>query len=140
MTEKKAPFVSIVTLIIMFFGAILSVSLWDDYIMGIMAIVWAICTAALFLCECLFGLIKKRFSSNVGAFIATAAMGVVLTVSLVSEFSDRSGGFLDFSGLMIGLYCIAFLPPMIVSLGVNIGNIIYKVRSGKTENPSDRQP
>ena len=49
MTEKKKPIVSIITLIIMIFGVILSLSLWDNYIMGIMAIVWAICTAALFL-------------------------------------------------------------------------------------------
>lgn len=132
MTEKKKPIVSIITLIVMIFGVILSISLWDDYIMGIMAIVWAICTAALFLCECLFGLIKKRFSSNIGAFIAAAAMGAVLTVLLVQEHSNSSGGFLDFSGLMMGLYCIAFLPPMIVSLLANIGNIIYKVTHDKS--------
>ena len=124
----------------MFFGAILSVSLWDDYIMCIMAVIWAMCTAALFLCECLCGLVKKRFSKNVGAFIAFTLMCVGLIVTLIQNAPRGSSMFPGLDGLGQALACIAFLPPMIVSLIVNIGNIIYKVMSGKVDSTSDRQP
>lgn len=138
MTEKKAPFVSIVTLIIMFFGAIFALSVWGFYLGGAIALMWATCTAALFLCECLVGLVKKRFSKNVGAFIAFALMSVGLTVTLIQN--NNSHGFIDLSDFARAVTLIQFLPPMIVSLGVNIGNIIYKLKREKADSPSDQQP
>ena len=133
MTENKKPFVSIVTLIVMFFGAVFSLSVWGVYLGGAIALMWATCTAALFLCEFLCGLVKKRFSKNVGAFIAFTLMCVGLVVTLIQNSNANGVSMFDFSDLAIAVTLIAFLPPMIVSLLVNIGNIIYKVRFEKTD-------
>lgn len=138
MTEKKKPIVSIITLIIMFFGAIFALSMWGFYLGGAIALMWATCTAALFLCECLCGLVKKRFSKNVGAFIAFALMCVGLIVTLIQN--NNSHGFIDLSDFARAVTLIQFLPPMIVSLIVNIGNIIYKVTHDKVEKSGDGQP
>ena len=140
MTEKKAPFVSIITLIIMFFGVIFAFSMGDFFIVGSAVHVWAICTAALFPVECLFGLMKKRFSANIGAFIAIAIMAVVFVVTLIRNAAPRSPSLFGFGGSARDITLVQFLPPIIVSLLVNIGNIIYKVMSGNADKPRDPQP
>lgn len=136
MTEKKAPFVSIVTLLVMFFGVIFALAVWGVFLGGAVALVWAICVSVLFLCECLVGLVKKRFSKNVGAFIADALMSVGLIVTLIQNNNDNSSPLIDLSGFAQAVTLIMFLPPMIVSIGVNIGNIIYKVRGEKPILPT----
>ena len=139
MKESKAPFVSITTLIIMGFGIIFAFALCGVFLGGAVALIWVICTAVLFLCECLFGLMKKRFSKNVGALVAAALMGVGLITTLLDNDTGGSS-LIDLSDAARAITLIMFLPPMIVSLGVNIGNIIYKVRIGKAGRPSDQQP
>ena len=133
MTEKKTPIVSIITLLMMICGVIITGSFFDVNVMSCMWIVWAICIAALFLGECLIGLIKKRFSSNIGAFVATAIMTAVFIVSLLQN-SPRGSSLFDFSGLARALISMAFLPPMIVSFAANIGNVIYKLTRRKPMN------
>ena len=141
MNEKKKPTVSIITLIILFFGTIFAFGAWGVYFGGVIAITWATCTAALFLCEFLVGLVKKRFSKNIGAFISSALMCAGLIVTLIQNAPRGSSLFPGLDGLGQALACIAFLPPIIVSLLVNIGNIIYnKVMSGNADKPSDPQP
>ena len=141
MKKSKVPAVSIITLIIMFFGIVFAFTVWRVYFEVSIALVWAICIAALFLCEFLVGLVKKRFSKNVGAFIASAIMGAVFSAAYIQSAPRGSSGlFPGLDGIGQAIACIAFLPPMIVSLGVNIGNIIYKVMSGNADSPSDRQP
>ena len=141
MKKSKAPAVSIITLIIMFFGTVFAFTVWRVYFEVSIALVWAICIAALFLCEFLVGLVKKRFSKNVGAFIASAIMGAVFATAYIQSAPRGSSGlFPGLDGLGQAIACIAFLPPMIVSLIVNIGNIIYKVTHDKAEKSGDGQP
>ena len=125
----------------MIFGISIAIVFFSFDIAGSIGIVWAGCTAVLFLCEFLVGLVKKRFSKNVGAFIASAIMGAVFAAAYIQSAPRGSAGlFPGLDGIGQAIACIAFLPPMIVSLGVNIGNIIYKVMSGNADSPSDRQP
>ena len=141
MKKSKAPAVSIITLIIMFFGTVFAFTVWRVYFEVSIALVWAICIAVLFLCECLVGLIKKRFSKNVGAFIASAIMGAVFAAAYIQSAPRGSAGlFPGLDGIGQAIACIAFLPPMIVSLIVNICNIIYKVTCEKADRPNDPQP
>ena len=141
MKKSIAPAVSIITLIIMFFGAVFAFTVWRVYFEVSIALVWAICIAALFLCEFLVGLVKKRFSKNVGAFIASAIMGAVFAAAFIQSAPRGSSGlFPSLDGIGQAIACIAFLPPMIVSLAVNIGNIIYKLTRRKADCPNDPQP
>lgn len=119
MKEKKTPVVSIITLVVMIVFVILTIS---EYYSGIHLYgCWAICVAALFLSECLCGRIKKRFASNIGVFAVDAIIAAVYIVLLLQSFGDHEGGI---GRAFLGLF---FLPPVIVSLVVNIGNIIYKL-------------
>ena len=140
MKEHKKPFVSIITLIIMFFGVIFAFSMGNFFIVGAAVHVWAIYTTALFPVECLFGLMKKRFSANIGVFIAIAIMAVVLIVTFIRNADPRGSSLFGFSGLARDITLVQFLPPMIISLIVNICNIIYKVRSEKTDETNDQHP
>lgn len=134
MTEKNAPIVSMTTLIAMLFGIIIVSPILREF-MWISVIVWAVCIAALFLCECLFKQKKrKQFTMNLGVFIAILIMGAVFTVWLLIKAP------FDLSELEWGIACMSILPPMIVSLIVNICNIIYKAINAKADIHSDRQP
>ena len=140
MTEYYKPCVAIITSCIMGFGLIGTVPFFTVF--GIIIYPgWAVCAGVLFLCEYLFRR-KHRglYTTNIGAFIATAIMGITLIVWLVIEADAHTGGKFDFYEMEQQLYLLMFLPPTIGSLGVNIGNIIYKVRREKSEKPSDRQP
>ena len=134
-------FTFILSLPITVFGISIAIVYFSFDIAGSIGIVWAGCTAVLFLCEFLFGLMKKRFSANLGALIATAIMTVGLTVVCIQNGRNAHTSWVfpgldEFKRAFTGA---AFLPPMIASLLVNIGNIIYKVRSGKAEKTGDRQ-
>ena len=146
MKWNKKLTISVLTFIIsfpiMFFGISSAIVFFSYDIAGNIGIVWTGCTAVLFLCEYLFGLMKKRFSANLGAFVATAIMGVGLTVVCIQNARNSRVSFMfpgldEFKRAFTGA---AFMPPIIVSIIVNIGNIIYKVRSGKTDRQSDQQP
>ena len=140
MPENNKPCIAIITSVILGFGIIFTVAFFSLF--GIIIYPgWAVCVGLLFLCEYLFKRKTRRlFTTNIGAFIATAVMGITLIVWLVIESNAHTGGVIDFFELEQQLYLIMFLPPIIVSLLVNIGNIIYKVMSGKADKPSDRQP
>ncbi|MCH5208805.1 MAG: hypothetical protein J1F04_07950 [Oscillospiraceae bacterium] len=131
MTEKKGPFVSRITLIaIMIFGVILTGGFLE--LLGVVVwIVWAVCIGVLFLFECLFGLIEKPFSANIGAVIATAIMVVFFAITYIQNAPRGSFLFPGSDGSGQTLACFAFLPPMIVSFTANTGNIIYKLVCGK---------
>ena len=139
MPENSNPIISQITTLVMFLGVIITAVLYG--LLGLIFwIPWAVCIGVLFLCEYLFGRRKKRFYKNIGAFIATTVIGAVFA----AEYVRTAPGGLTVStgpdGLGQTLACIAFLPPIIVSLGVNIGNVIYKVRSWKADRPSNLQP
>ena len=134
MEDHPTPFVSETTLIIMIFGIIIASAFLNGFIF-IPAIVWTVCIAVLFLCECRFGRKNRtRFSMNIGAFIATAIMGAVFAIWLLIQAP------FELSEVEWWLACMSILPPMIVSLIVNIGNIIYKLTRRKADEPSDPQP
>ncbi|MCH5204737.1 MAG: hypothetical protein J1F03_08300 [Oscillospiraceae bacterium] len=137
MTEKNIPFVSQITLVVMIFGVVLS-----GGFLGLSGVViwigWAVCVGVLFLGECLFGRRKKRFSANIGAVLADVIMVVGFTVSFILSDPHDSSPFLALSRLEQVLACITFLPPIIVSLAANIGNVIYKLIRGKTDDLNDR--
>ena len=133
MEDNMTPITSI-TAPIMLFGVIIAGAFLNEFIF-IPVIVWAVCIAVLFLCECLFKRKNRtRFSTNIGAFIAAAVMGAVFTVWVLIKAPFA------LSELEWWLACMSILPPMIVSLLVNIGNVIYKVRSGKAAKPGNQQP
>lgn len=132
MEDHGTHFVSATTLVILLFGIIIAGAFLHEFIF-IPVIVWSICIAVLFLGEFLFGKMKKRFSSNLGALIAGAVMGAVFTVWVLIKAPFA------LSELEWWLACMSILPPMIVSLAVNIGNIIYKLTRRKADEPSDRQ-
>ena len=103
-------------------------------------IIWAFCIGVLFMCEYLPGRTnRKLFTKNKGVFAAIAIMGVFFAISLRTYFSYKADPSwreehlipVIQSSLVFPL--VSFLPPMIVSLGVNIGNMIYKVRKRKAE-------
>ncbi|MCH5197036.1 MAG: hypothetical protein J1F28_09985 [Oscillospiraceae bacterium] len=131
MTEKKGPFVSQVTLIAtVIFGAVLTGGFFE--LLGVVTwIVWAVCIGVLFLFECLFGLIEKPFSANIGAVIATAIMVVFFAITYIQNAPRGSSLFPWSDGSGQTLACFAFLPPTIVSFTANTGNIIYKLVYGK---------
>lgn len=146
MNRNKKPTISVLTFIIsiplMVFGISIASMYFSFDIASNIGIVWAGCTAVLFLCEYLFGLMKKRFSANLGALIATAIMGVGLTVVCIQNARNAHTSWVfpgldEFKRAFTGA---AFMPPIIGSIIVNIGNIIYKARSAKAEKTSDRQP
>lgn len=125
MKEKRVPFVSIVTLSLLIVGALCTSRLE----MGFIRLTWAVCAAALFLFECLFGLKKKPFASNIGVFIPIAVMGV----AIISAFANSDPhAFLGTLGAQLNF--VAFAPPMFVALGANIGNMIYKKRKKALAN------
>ena len=142
MKEGKAPVISIITLVVVLFGAIVyhnaNLSL-DSLLSGAF---WVICSAVMFLGECLFKLIKKRYSANIGAFIVTAIMTVAFIVMFCLTHDKTYGVDLMFGQKRTGgeIVCLLLLPPMIVSLAVNIGNIIYKLTRRKADCPNDPQP
>lgn len=123
MKEKRTPFVSILTLCIMGVAAIMGAIKTNELYLFFYGIPWSVCIVVLFLDECLFGLMKKRFSQNIGAFAASAVIGVFLVISLISETSSGSSffAFKPPSALSV------FLPPLIVSLFANIGILIGKL-------------
>ena len=103
MKKKNIPFVSIVTLSLMIIGVLFT----SNFEMEFIWLTWAVCAAALFLFECLFGLMKKTYSAIIIAF----------------ENSDPHA-FLGTLGAQLNF--VAFAPPMFVALAANIGNIFYK--------------
>lgn len=129
MAKKNDLSVSKITLVVMGFGTIPVFAMFGIFIVPTL-IIWVFCLGLLFLCEWLIGKIKKRFSSNLGAFAATAIMGITLISWLVIEADAHTGGKFDFYELEQQLYLIAFLPIIIVSFCVNVGSIIYKSKRG----------
>ena len=142
MKESKAPVISIITLAVVLFSAIVYHNVNQSLDSLFSGAFWVICSAVMFLGECLFKLTKKRYSANIGAFIVTAVMTVAFIVMFCLTHDKIYGVDLMFGQKRTGgeIACLLLLPPMTVSLCVNIGNLIYKVRSGKAENPSDQQP
>lgn len=141
MKEDKKPDISILSSIIMLFYVLFFTfpafgfdTAWR------LAVVAAACIAVLFLCECLFRLCKKRFSANIGAFIATAVMCAVFA----AEYIRTAPGGLTVStgpnGWEQAISCTAFLPPITVTLAVNIGDIVNKLIHPQAEKPDDREP
>lgn len=117
MKKKNIPFVSIVTLSLMIIGVLFT----SNFEMEFIWLTWAVCAAALFLFECLFGLMKKTYSSNIGLFVPIAVMGAAIIIAF--ENSDPHA-FLGTLGAQLNF--VAFAPPMFVALAANIGNIFYK--------------
>lgn len=111
MKEKNVPFVSIVMLSLLIIGMACTMGLDMDFV----RLEWMVFAAELFLFECSFGLLKKTYASNIGVFIPIAAMGVSIIVTIVVD-----------GGLTAALNLIGLAPPMLVALGANIGNMIYK--------------
>ena len=139
MPENSNPIISQITTLVMFLGVIITAVLYG--LMGLIFwIPWAVCIGVLFLCEYLFGRRKKRFYKNIGAFIAAAAIGVVFAAEYVRTAPDGLTVSTGPDGWGQALACIAFLPPIVVSLIVNICNIVYRLKREKAYKPSDRQP
>ena len=133
MAENYDICVAKVTGVILFFGLICTIGLFAWFGLVIYPI-WAICVGLLFLCEYLFKRKSRNlFTANIGAFIAIALMTVLFVLSLIQNHMEMNTWGRD-------LTLIAFLPPIIISLIVNICNIIYKVKSEKADKPSDQQP
>lgn len=139
MKESKAPVISMITLALLLFGAI--VYRFADQSLGsfIPGVFWVICSGVMFLGECLFKLTKKRYSANIGAFIVTAIMTVAFIVMfcLTHDHIYGSKMFGGQTGTGGKISCVLLLPPIIVSLCVNIGYIIYRVRREKADKPGD---
>ena len=123
--QGRAPAVSIITLFILICGVIFT-SLLHEPLMHYIWGDWAVCAAALFLCECRFGRKNELRSSNRGVFVVDAVIAAVFFVLLLLSLIVRG----SYAELSIMLESIAFLPPLIVSLAANIGNIIYKNKRG----------
>ena len=141
MKEVKKPDISIISFFVMLFYVLFyTVPAFGFDTAWRAAVAGAVCIAVLFLCECLFGLIKKRFSANVGAFIATAAVGA----AFAAEYIRTAPGGLTVSSGPYGweqsLARIAFLPPIAVTLAVNIGDIVNKLIHPQADKPDDREP
>ena len=132
MAKKNDLSVSKITLVVMGFGTIPVFAMFGIFIVPTL-IIWAFCLGLLFLCEWLIGKLKIRFSANLGAFAATAIMGITLISWLVIEANAHTGGKLDFYEMEQQLYLIAFLPIIIVSFCVNVGNIIYRLMRKKAD-------
>lgn len=140
MTENYSPCVAKITCLIMVFGLLCTVGIFAWFGLVIYPI-WAVCVGLLFLCEYLFKRkSRKLFTTNIGAFIAIAAEVVTFAVWMAIESAAHTRGILDFFELEQQLYCLSFLPPIIVSLIANVCNIIYKVKEEKADNPSDGEP
>lgn len=114
---------------------IIGVLCTSSFEMWFIWLTWAVCAAALFLFECLFGLIKKPFASNIGVFIPIAVMGA----AIISAFANSDPHAFIMGNLGAQLNFIAFAPPMLVALGANIGNMIYKKRkTALADNVNER--
>ena len=103
-------------------------------------IIWAFCIGVLFLCEYLPGRTnRKLFTKNKGVFAAIAIMCVLFAISLRTYFGYKNdpAWFINHTVSLIqtdfAAHLVMFLPPIAVSLGVNIGNMIYKVRKRRSE-------
>lgn len=133
MAENYEICVAKVTGVILFFGLVCTIGLFAWFGLFIFP-TWAVCVGLLFLCEYLFKRkSRKLFTTNIGAFIAIAVMAAPFVLSLIQNHMETDTWGRD-------LTLIAFLPPIIVSLIVNICNIIYKVTCEKTDKPNDPQP
>lgn len=132
MPENSNPIISQITTLVLFPGVIVTAFMYGLFGIAIW-LGWGVCVGVIFLCEFLFGRRKKRFYKNIGAFIATMIMAVIL---IAAVRPPKAEPLLD---ERVFVY-IAYLPPIIVSFCVNIGNIIYKLRSGNADKPSDPQP
>ena len=138
MAENYDICVAKVTGVILFFGLICTIGLFAWFGLVIYPI-WAVCVGLLFLCEYLFKRkSRKLFTTNIGAFIAIAVMAALFVLSLIQNQPRRT--FMGTNTIGRDLTLIAFLPPIIVSLIVNICNIIYKVTCEKADRPNDPQP
>ena len=125
MPENSDPIISKITTLALFPGVIITAFMYGFFGIFIWA-GWGVCIGVLFLCEFLFGRRKKRFYKNIGAFIATVIMAVILVAALRPPSSEP---LLDDR---VFVY-IAYLPPMIVSFIVNAGNIIYRIMREKAD-------
>lgn len=132
MPENSDPIISKITTLALFPGVIVTAFMYGLFGIAIW-LGWGVCIGVLFLCEFLFGRRKKRFYKNIGAFIATMIM-VLILIYAVSP--SKAEPLLD---ERVFVY-LAYLPPTIVSFIVNVGNIIYRLRREKADKPSDRQP
>ena len=122
---KSDPIISRITTLVLFPGVIITAFMYGLFGIAIW-LGWGVCIGVLFLCEFLFGRRKKRFYKNLGAFIATVIMAVILIAALRPPraeplFDDR-----------VFVY-LAYLPPMIASFIVNVGNIIYNLMREKSD-------
>lgn len=129
MKKKNIPIVSIITLNLLIIGVLFT----SRFEMAFIWLTWAICAAALFLFECLFGLIKKTFAPNISLFIPIAVMGAAIIIAFANSDPHAFFGTL---GAQVSF--VAFAPPMFVALCANVGNIIYKAvkkrKAALTEN------
>lgn len=137
MPENSNPIISQITTLAMILGVIITAVIFGG-LGALFWVPWAVCVGALFLCEYLFGRRKKRFYKNIGAFIGTVIMAGLFVLSLTTDIANDPEREKNLFIITEECYYIMFLPPMIASLGVNIGNIIYKVRSGKAGRSSDQ--
>ena len=119
MPENSNPIISEITALMLFPGVIVTAFMYGFFGIAIW-LGWGVCMGVLFLCEFLFGRIKKRFYKNIGAFIATVIMAFILIAALRPPKAEP---LLD---ERVFVY-LAYLPPLIISLLVNIGNLIYKL-------------
>lgn len=125
MPENSDPIISKITTLALFPGVIVTSFMYGFFGIAIW-LGWGVCIGVLFLCEFLFGRRKKRFYKNIGAFIATVIMAVILIYALRPPSSEP---LLDDR---VFVY-LAYLPPTIVSFVVNVGNIIYRLRREKAD-------
>ena len=132
MPENSDPIISKITTLALFPGVIVTAFMYGLFGIAIW-LGWGVCIGLLFLCEFLFGRRKKRFYKNIGAFIGTMIMVAILIAALRPPSSEP---LLDERTFVY----LAYLPPIIISFCVNIGNVIYRLRREKAYKTSDRQP
>ena len=135
MSKYNRPIITIITTFIILPGVIPTAVIFGPFCVAYW-IIWAFCIGVLFLCEYLPGRTnRKLFTKNKGVFAAIAIMGVFFAISLRTYFSYEAGPeqFVPDIRSSLVFPLVSFLPPMIISLGVNIGNMIYKVRKRKSE-------
>lgn len=122
---KSDPIISRITTLVLFPGVIITAFMYGLFGIAIW-LGWGVCIGVLFLCEFLFGRRKKRFYKNLGAFVATVIMAVILIAALRPPKAEP---LLDDR---VFVY-LAYLPPMIASFIVNVGNIIYNLMREKAD-------
>lgn len=135
MPKFNRPIISIITTFIMLPGLIPTAVIFRPFCVAFW-LIWAFCIGVLFLCEYLPGRTnRKLFTKNKGVFAAIAIMGIFFAISLKTYFSFKAypDQLVPDIRSSLAFPLVSFLPPMIVSLGVNIGNMIYKVRKRKAE-------